>query len=87
MSISHPLKMEFFRFANSGAALVDEMGGMIFGSLPGILIIYLLHRQGAEAGGGIALILLLPCALYLASLARFGERLDQKRERIADALS
>jgi hypothetical protein len=87
MSVNHPLKMQFFRFANSGAALVDEMGGMIFGSLPGILIIYLLHRQGAEAGGGIVLILLLTCALYFASLARFGGRLDQKRERIADALS
>ncbi|MBC8032151.1 MAG: hypothetical protein H7Z16_18855 [Pyrinomonadaceae bacterium] len=87
MSINHPLKMQFFRFANSGAALVDEMGGMIFGSLAGILIIYLLHRQGAEAGGGIALILLVTGALYFVSVARFGGRLAQKRERIAEALS
>lgn len=87
MSVNHPLKMEFFRFANSGAALVDEMGGMIFGSLPGILMIYLLHRQGAGAAGGTVLILLLTCALYFGSVTRFGGRLEQKRERIAAALS
>lgn len=87
MSVNNPLKMQFFRFATSGAALVDEMGGMIFGSLPGILMIYLWHRQGARAAGGIALILLLTIALYFVSLARFGDRLAQRRERIAEALS
>jgi len=87
MSVSHPLKMQFYRFANSGAALVDEMGGMIFGSLPGILMIYLLHRQGTGAAAGIALVLLLSAASYVVSVTRFGGRLEQKRERIVEALS
>lgn len=87
MSVSHPLKMQFFRFANSGAALVDEMGGMIFGSLPGIAMIYLLLKPGSGMGGGISLILLATSALYFFSLTRFGRRLELKRERIAEALA
>lgn len=87
MSVNHPLKMQFYRFANSSAALVDAMGGIIFGSLPGIAMIYLLTRQGASAIGGIALILLLTSALYLASVVRFGSGLEQKWKRIAEALS
>lgn len=87
MSVNHPLKMQFFRFANSGAALVDAMGGIIFGSLPGILMIYLLHRPAGGVAGGIALILLLTGALYFVSVLRFGGRFEQKRERIAEALS
>ncbi len=87
MSVNHPLKMQFYRFANSGAALVDEMGGIIFGSLPGIVMIYLLQRQWAGAAGGTALILLLAGTLYFVSVTRFGGRLEQKRERIVEALS
>jgi hypothetical protein len=86
MSVNHPLKMQFFRFANSGAALVDAMGGVIFGSLPGIVIIYLLQRQGAPVAGGISLILLITGTLYFVSVTRFGAHLEQKRERIAAAL-
>jgi len=35
MSINYPLKMEFYRFASSGAALADALAGVVFGSLPG----------------------------------------------------
>jgi hypothetical protein len=86
MSVNHPLKMQFFRFANSGAALVDAIGGIIFGSFPGILMIYLLQRPEREATGGIALILLVTSTLYFISITRFGGRLEQNRERIAEAL-
>jgi len=87
MSVNHPLKMQFFRFANSGAALVDSMGGIFFGSLPGILMIYLLQSSDASRGGGVTLILLVTGTLYLASLKRFGNRFEQKREPVAEALS
>ena len=87
MSVNHPLKMQFYRFANSGAALVDEMGGIIFGSLPGILMIYLLQRPGRGATAGIGLILLLMATLYFFSVTRFGKRLGQQRGRISEALS
>lgn len=86
MSVNHPLKMQFFRFANSGAALVDAMGGIVFGSLPGILMISLWRRPGSSMAAGTALILLLTGTLYLASVTRFGRRLEQKRERLAEAL-
>ena len=86
MSVNHPLKMQFFRFANSGAALVDAMGGIIFGSFPGILMIYLLHRSGRGVAGGTALTLLLTGTLYFVSITRFGGRLELNRERIAEAL-
>ncbi len=87
MSVNHPLKMQFFHFANSSAALVDSIGGIFFGSLPGILMIYLLQRPDARRGGGVALILLVSVALYFASLTLFGKRLEQKRESIIGVLS
>ncbi len=88
MTVSHPLKMQFYRFAGSGAALVDEMGGIVFGSIPGIAMIYLLNRGGgsAEVIAGMALIVSLTGALYLISVNRFGARFDRKREQIAEAL-
>ena len=87
MSVSHPLKMHFFRFASSGAALADALAGVAFGSLPGVLMIYLLHAQGNRPAGPIALVALLFGALYWASLVRFGRRFEQKREAIGRALS
>jgi hypothetical protein len=87
MSVNQPLKMQFFRFASSGAALADAMAGVVFGSLPGILIIYWLHTQGDRADWKILAVVLLFGALYWASVARFGSRLEQRRERIAQALS
>jgi hypothetical protein len=87
MSVNHPLKMQFFRFANSGAALVDAMGGIFFGSLPGILMIFLMFRGGRGSTAGVLLLLLLTSALYFASLVRFGYRFERTREHVAEALS
>lgn len=87
MSVSHPLKMHFYRFASSGAALADALAGVVFGSLPGILMIYLLHAQRGRTAGPIALVMLLFGALYWASLVRFGRRFEQQRETIARVLS
>lgn len=87
MSVNHPVKMQFFRFASSGAALVDSIGGIVFGSLPGLLVIYLLQMHAPGAFGKIALVLLVYTAFYFVSVARFGRRLEQSRERIARVLS
>ena len=87
MSVSHPVKMQFFRFASSGAALADAMAGIVFGSLPGILMIYLLHRQEGRAVWQIPIVVLLFAALYCFSVERFGRRFERHRETIATALS
>ncbi|HYJ87831.1 MAG TPA: hypothetical protein VEW46_17335 [Pyrinomonadaceae bacterium] len=87
MSVTHPLKMQFFRFANSGAALVDAMGGILFGSLPGIVLIYLWQTRSAEAVAVTGLVLLLTGGFYFLSVRRFGNRLEQNKARIAAALS
>jgi hypothetical protein len=87
MSVNHPLKMQFFRFASSGAALADALAGVVFGSLPGILIIYVVHTQGGRDSEKIAVVVLLFGALYWASVVSFGSRFDQKRETIARVLS
>ncbi len=86
MSVSHPLKMQFYSFANSSAALVDAMGGIIFGSLPGIVLIYLWKISGRGAVGMTALVVLLTGSLYLLSLRRYGGRVEANREQIAEAL-
>jgi hypothetical protein len=87
MSVHHPLKMQFFRFANSSAALVDAMGGIVFGSLPGIPMVYLLVSRGPGMAAGILLTLLLTGAIYVASLVRYGSQLERNREQISAALS
>ena len=86
MSVHHPLKTQFFRFANSGAALVDSMGGLIFGSVPGIALIYLWQGQGIRPAAGTILVFLLTAVLYLASVTRFGAHFSRDRERIAESL-
>jgi hypothetical protein len=86
-SVSHPVKMQFFRFASSGAALADAMAGIVFGSLPGILMIYLLHRQEGRAAWQIPIVVLLFAALYVTSVERIGKRFERHRETIASALS
>lgn len=87
MSVRHPLKMRFYSFASSGAALADAIAGIVFGSLPGILMIYLLQSQGSRTSGLMALVVLVFGALYLASLLRFGRRFERQRETFVRALS
>jgi len=87
MSINHPMKMQFFRFASSGGALADVMAGVVFGSLPGILMIYFLHAEGNHVSWMILAVMLLFAALYCASVTRFGRRFEQRREAIASVLS
>jgi energy-coupling factor transporter ATP-binding protein EcfA2 len=76
MSVNHPLKMQFFRFANSGAASVDAMGGVFFGSLPGVVLIYVWQTRGAEAVGAMHL-----WVTQFGPLRRDSGRYLKRRER------
>lgn len=80
MSVSHPVKMRFYRFANSGAALADALAGVVFGSLPCISFIYILQTHSGHAPALIVAVVLLFGALYWVSVMRFGRRLEQRRE-------
>lgn len=86
MSVSHPVKMHFFRFSARTASIFDAMAGIAFSSSPGVLIIYLLHSP-RHSIWTIALVPLFYGALYFLSLIRSGKRFSQKRETIARALA
>jgi hypothetical protein len=86
MSLSHPLKMQFFRFSSSSASVFDALAGVIFSTSPGVLIIYLLHSRYYSVLT-LALVWLLFGCLYFFSLVQFGGRFDRKRETIARVLS
>jgi hypothetical protein len=85
MSVSHPLKLHFYRFSSSGSALADNIGGLIFGSAPGVVAIWALRGSGVP--WILILVTLVSVTLYALSLVRFGRRFEQRREQIAIALS
>lgn len=87
MSVNHPFKMQFFQFSSSGGMVVEEIAGIVFGTVPGILIIFSLRSNEFAAAWKIALILLFSSGLYLLSLSRAGRGFAQKHDKIAAALS
>ena len=92
MSVKQPFKMQFYRFA-SGGSPVDALMGMIFGSIPALIIVFLLSRAGSEAlwasGAvlGIGLLLLIYTALFYFSLARAARALENRWEELRRSLS
>ena len=84
MSVNQPMKMLFFRFSSSGAALPDAIGGILFGSLPGVVAIYILKDRFPWT---VVLLVLVYMAIFVLSVVQFGKRLESKRESIAAALS
>ncbi|MFZ0061675.1 MAG: hypothetical protein WAL47_06530 [Pyrinomonadaceae bacterium] len=84
MSVTHPQKLSFYRFSSSGLALADVIGGLIFGSLPGVVAIYGLRR--VEFPWIVLLVTLTSLGIYILSVAQFGKRFEQRREFIGAAL-
>lgn len=87
MSVNYPLKMHFFQFSSSHGQVVEVLAGMIFGSLPGMISIYLLHTEGINAAWKIGLLLLFSGFVYAVSVLHVGARFAQKVDRILNALS
>ncbi len=46
MSLSYPVKMQFFQFSNSNGLIVEAIAGLMLGSLPGMLVMYLYQTEG-----------------------------------------
>ena len=86
MSISHPVKLQFFRFSSSSSALFDAMAGIFFSSAPGVLIFYLLHSHPASLWT-IASVPACFGALYFLSFTVFGRRFEQKLETLVRTLA
>lgn len=85
LSVKQPFKMQFYRFASGGSA-VDAVLGMIFGSVPAAVLIYLLCRQSFIVVF-VAILLLLDVTLYVISLRWASRVFDDEQEVIRRALS
>lgn len=87
MSVNYPVKMQFFQFSSSNGQVMEALAGIIFGSFPGMIAIYLLHTSGTRAAWKIALLLLFSALVYLVSVRYVGARFARKIDRIVNALS
>ena len=79
MSVRDPYKMQFYRFS-AGGSPADAIMGMLFGSLPGVIMIY------SRALWIVVLLMVVYSALYYLSLTRSGLRFEQRREEIRELL-
>jgi hypothetical protein len=87
MSISHPTKMQFFRFAPATGPLLEVIAGVAFCSLPGILVVYVLQTKAEQAIWAAIFILLLCGILYLFATNQSGKHLEKQREVIVRSIS
>lgn len=79
MSVRDPYKMQFYRFS-AGGSPADAIMGMLFGSFPGLIMVY------SGALWTSVLLMLVYSALYYLSLTRSGQRFEQRREDIRELL-
>ncbi|HVI73281.1 MAG TPA: hypothetical protein VM656_17580, partial [Pyrinomonadaceae bacterium] len=80
MSVRDPYKMQFYRFS-AGGSPADAIIGMLFGSVPGLIMVYSGTLRTA------VLLMLVYSALYYLSLTRSGRRFERRREDIRQSLS
>ena len=87
MSISLPARMFPFRFAPATGSLPEIIAGILLGSLPGILVVYL-QRSGAWSGLWPTLLILAGFAgIYFGITTWSGRRFERHRERLALAVA
>jgi len=80
MSVRDPYRMQFYRFS-AGGSPADAIMGMLFGSVPGVIMVY------SGALWTTVLLILVYSALYYLSLTRSGRQLDERLEEIRQRLS
>jgi hypothetical protein len=86
VSVTSPFKMHFYRFASSGEPVTAIVGTTI-GSVPGIVVLVLLHSGSPLSAVAIAAVLVLSLAVYLVSLRSAGRRFEHRRHIIGERLS
>jgi hypothetical protein len=85
MSVRQPYKMQFYRFA-SGGSPVDALMGMLFGSIPAAVTVYLLARGDRGVFWKITVITIVYLAICFYSLSRSAHVLQNQREEIRRAV-
>jgi hypothetical protein len=83
LSISLPAKMHPFRFAPATGSLPELIAGLFFGSLPGMLVIYVQLATTSRAAWLAPLILLVSAFLYCIVTLHSGTRFERRRDNIA----
>jgi hypothetical protein len=86
ISVRQPFKMQFYRFA-SGGSPVDAVMGVIFGSVPAAVTVYLASNEDNGALWKLVLMTVIYLAIFLFSLSRSARLLESQRENIRRALS
>jgi hypothetical protein len=76
MSIYFPTKMRFFRFAPASGLVPEIVAGLLIGSLPGIIRVYVLLAKLEHAIQLALLIAVMSSAAYLLTTLWCGRRLS-----------
>jgi hypothetical protein len=87
MSITLPTKMQFFRFARASDSIPETIAGIFFGSLPGLLVVYVLRTEVEPGILAVLLISLLCGIFYLLTTIWSGRRFEQQRDKILRSIS
>jgi hypothetical protein len=85
-SVVAPFKMRFFRFA-SGGSLIVGITGLVFCSLPGVVIIYLTRFNSEFLAAKLAAVLSLMALTYFGSLQFAGRKFERDWRKISHRLS
>jgi hypothetical protein len=86
LSVRQPFKMQFYRFS-SGGSPVDALVGMLFGSIPAMVIVLLTTRESSAAGFVMGVLLVIYAALFYFSLSRAARVLERNWEQLRGSLS
>ena len=86
MSAKQPFRMQFYRFA-SGGSVVDAAMGIIFGSVPAAVTVYLVYNDDGGALWKLGVMMLVYVGIFLYSLSGAARALEKEREDIRRALS
>ena len=87
MSISLPAKMYRYRFAPATGSLPEIIAGLFLGSLPGLLVIYVVRSTTLPIIWSTLFLFIVVAAGYLVVTAWSGRRFGRRRERIALAVA
>jgi len=79
IAVTHIFKMQFFRFASGGPPL-DAIGGLAFGSVPGVLMLRLFHERKTTLWFSMILVMLFYGVLYFHSMKVAGRKFERKQE-------